>query len=188
MDKKFNPEKFEKLNNPERLIRIPPEYIWEKLDIPNCSVIIDIGAGTGLFSRAFSKLMTVGKVYSTDISPIMINWMNENIIEEYNNIIPLLTEESRIPLDDGIGDLVLMITIQHELDDPDKLLSEVRRVLKKGGKICIIDWKKKPMSSGPPFEIRLTSDQIINQLKSAGFTSVQNDETLDMFTFLQAVN
>ena len=41
---KFNPGKLEKLNNPERLKSIPPDYIWKKLNLSECKTIVDIGA------------------------------------------------------------------------------------------------------------------------------------------------
>ncbi len=49
-EKRFNPKKLHKLNNPKRLLDLPPEYIWSKLNMNAANVIIDIGAGTGFFS------------------------------------------------------------------------------------------------------------------------------------------
>jgi len=48
-----------------------------------------------------------------------------------------------------------MINLYHELEDPLKMLEESRRLLKKGGKLMIIDWKKGETPEGPPLELRL---------------------------------
>jgi SAM-dependent methyltransferase len=185
MNKKFNPDKLEKLNNPDRLKNIPPGYIWKKLNISECKTIVDIGAGTGLFSKAFSKIMGNGLVYALDISSIMVDWMQNNITDN-KNIIPMIMSESTIPLKDELSDLVLMITLHHELNDPKDLLLEAIRVLKKDEKICIIDWEKKEMPFGPSLGIRCSTEEISRQLESSGFSSIKNDTSLNMFNMVWA--
>ncbi len=53
MSEKFNPDNLEKLNNPERLNLIDLRELLKILDLNNYPKIADVGAGTGLFSRAF---------------------------------------------------------------------------------------------------------------------------------------
>jgi tRNA A58 N-methylase Trm61 len=56
MNNRFDPKKLEKLNNPERLKIVPPQYIWKMLNLKNVRTIVDIGAGTGFFSIPFLEL------------------------------------------------------------------------------------------------------------------------------------
>lgn len=186
MEKKFNPKKLEKLNNPNRLKNIPPDYIWDKLQLSECKTILDIGAGTGLFSKAFAELMGDGEIYALDISEVMIRWIEDNVVDRYKNIKPTLMSESKIPLVDEFADLVLMITLHHELDSPEIMLKEALRILKKEGKICIIDWKKAETPMGPPLEIRCSIEVVTKQLKDAGFNKIQSDNSLDMFSIIFA--
>lgn len=186
MDKKFNVKKLEKLNNPNRLISIPPSYIWGKLDIENCKTIVDVGAGTGLFSKAFYELMDDGIVYSLDISQIMIDWIKENISSNNIGIKPIIMTETIIPLENKMSDLVIMIALHHELDKPIEILREVLRILKPTGKICIIDWKNEEMPFGPPINIRCSVKDISKQLSLVGFNNIQIDNSLDMFSMLWA--
>ncbi len=178
MDKKFNPKKLEKLNNPARLEDIPPAYVWDKLKIDKCETLIDIGAGTGFFSRAFSDFMSDGVVFAADISPVMIDWMNEYIVDSSPGIKPILMDESTIPLEDSVADLVLMVNLHHELDLPETTLGEAYRLLKPEGKICIIDWKKEEMPYGPSLEIRCAVDDVKAQLETARFINVSIDDSL----------
>ena len=53
MSEKFNPDNLEKLNNPERLNLIDLRELIKILDLKDDPKIADVGAGTGLFSRAF---------------------------------------------------------------------------------------------------------------------------------------
>jgi len=49
-EKKFDPQKLQKLNNPQRLIDIPPDFVRGKLNIETAAVLVEIGAGTAFFS------------------------------------------------------------------------------------------------------------------------------------------
>jgi len=173
-DKKFDPKKLQKLNNPERLLDTPPEEIWKhlNLNIGELDTFIDIGAGTGFFSVPFVKYIKNGKIYACDISELMVNWMTSNICPKYPNIIPIRMEENTIILQDELADLVYMINLHHELNSPEQMLKEAYRLLKRAGKIFIVDWKKEEMPQGPPVEIRYKPEKVQDQLLKAGFEDV----------------
>jgi ubiquinone/menaquinone biosynthesis C-methylase UbiE len=172
IDKKFNPEKMQKLNNPQRLKEISPDYIWSKLNLKKADVLVDLGAGTGFFSIAFLKLANSSKIYACDISNVMLDWMKQNIVSEYPEINPVKSEEDSIPLDNGIADLVFMINLYHELDNPEGSVKEAYRILRPGGKIFIADWRKEKMDDGPPIEIRYTPEKVRDHLGQAGFNKI----------------
>jgi ubiquinone/menaquinone biosynthesis C-methylase UbiE len=178
-EKKFDPKKLAKLNNPQRLIDIPPDYIWDKLNLKSPDIIADIGAGTGLFSIAFLNKSGPSKIYACDLSEVMIEWMKENVIPDYPNIIPVKTEEKHIPLTDEIADLVFMITLHHELEEPAMILKESFRILNPGGTIFIADWKKIEMPEGPPVSIRCIPEQVMEQMERAGFINLEIDNDLE---------
>ena len=170
--KKFNPNKLKKLNDPQRLTDIPPDYVWAKLNISNPQTIVEIGAGTGFFSMAFLQKSTSSTLYACDLSDIMIEWIKENISPQYPHIIPLKTEEHCVPLDDGSADLVFMINVHHELENPALTLKEANRIVEPGGKIFIVDWKNEAMSEGPPTDIRYSPATVKKQLMGAGFKDI----------------
>ncbi len=169
---KFDPKKLQKLNNPKRLIDIPPDYVWGKLKMEFPGVFVDLGTGTAFFSIAFLRRFNPSKIYACDSSEVMINWMEENVSPKYPNIVPIKTDEHSIPLNDEIADLVFMINLHHELDTPSLTIKESNRLLKAGGKVLIVDWKKEDMPEGPPVEIRYLPEQIEGQLINAGFKQI----------------
>jgi ubiquinone/menaquinone biosynthesis C-methylase UbiE len=183
--RKFDPSKLAKLNDPKRLKILNPEVIWTKADLRDAEVIVDIGAGTGFFALPFSKKLKAGKVYACDTSDVMIEWMKNNLpVELQGIIIPLKMEESSVPLADGIANLVYMINLHHELEDPVMILKESFRILRDGGKLIIIDWKKEETPEGPPLAIRVTEETIERQMLACGFTTIKKHAVLPYHNFL----
>ena len=181
---KFDPKKLAKLNNPERFKTLNPNVIWDALDMQNPKVLIDIGAGTGFFTKEFSKKLADGKIYACDSSEVMIQWMQENITD--GNIIPLQCSEAFVDLPDTIADLVYMINVHHEILEPERLLSEAYRLLKIGGKVAIIDWKAEEMQDGPPLKIRISDKIIGQQLSEIGFINIVKHNVLPLHSFITA--
>lgn len=175
---KFDTDKLNHLNNPERLKDIPPEYIIEKLNINSPRFILDIGAGTGFFSNEFSKNVEVEKIYALDIADEMIYWMSENLVPENHKIIPQKMEEDKIDLEDDLADAIIMINVHHEFHYPIRILNEAKRLLRQGGKLAVVDWAKKETEHGPPVEKRYSTSQIKKQLEKIPFDDIQIYEDL----------
>ncbi|MBU1194917.1 MAG: methyltransferase domain-containing protein [Proteobacteria bacterium] len=171
-EKKFDPKKLAKLNNPQRLVDIPPDYIWTKLHIKKPDTFIEIGAGTAFFSVAFFEKFKPSALYACDVSEVMVNYIKEHVSLKFPDIIPVKTEESAVPLDSGIADLVFMINLHHELDTPSASVKEAYRLLKPDGQVFIVDWKKKDMLQGPPTHIRCLPEEVKQQMTDAGFKNI----------------
>ncbi len=166
-EKRFDPKKLHKLNDPKRLRDLPPDYLWAKICLPAAEVLIDIGAGTGFFSIPFAPYAK--KLYACDISDVMLAWLQQNVCPSYPTIVPVKMAAQAVPLPDQVADLVYMINLHHELDEPVDLLRECRRLLKDGGKLLIADWKKQEMAEGPPAEIRCLPEEVKSDVEQAGF-------------------
>ena len=183
-EKKFDPRRLQKLNNPERLKDIPLEYIQGKLNLENPRVLVEIGAGTAFFSKALLELFRASTIYACDLSETMLHWIKENVTPGNPNIIPVKNQESSVPLDSGMADLVFMITLHHELENPLLMLKEAHRLLKPGGAVFIVDWLKKEMNEGPALAIRCLSEEAADQLVQVGFENVQAHEDLNKYFFV----
>ena len=68
------------------------------------------------------------------------------------------------------ADIVFYNTVLHDFRDPAKVLRNAKTMLKLGGKLVNVDWKKKPTAFGPPLQIRFSEEQAVNLIRQAGFT------------------
>jgi ubiquinone/menaquinone biosynthesis C-methylase UbiE len=184
-DRKFDPRSIDKLNDPVRLSREDPDVIWKELALADPRVLVDIGAGTGFFAVPFSRRLARGRVYACDLQEEMLAWMREHLPADVRDrIVPVRMEETRVPLEDGNADLVYMINLHHELEDPAAIMGEAYRLLKRGGAVAVIDWKQGETPSGPPQEIRIPEDRIAADIAQAGFRDIARHPVLPYHSFV----
>lgn len=187
---KFDSAKLERLNDPGRFESIPPARLWEALGEPaHARVIIEVGAGTGMFAAAFSELAPHATVYATDIEDSMLEWMRLNRPQvAEGRIVALRSEESHVPLADGIADVLFMINLHHELAEPDAMYAEACRLLRPRGQLLVVDWAVRETPKGPPMTVRVSTAQLEDHLHRAGFKNVHVDDgILEWHTLATAV-
>ena len=177
---KFDLAKLERLNDPGRFETLIPDAMWEALGRPDgVRVIVEIGAGTGLFASEFAARAPESTVYAADLEPAMVAWISENRPEAASGrIVPLLAEESRVPLEDGIADVVVMINLHHELAEPAASYRDAVRLLSPGGRLLAVDWAARDTPKGPPMNVRISAEEATAFLESAGLTDVRIHESL----------
>lgn len=187
---KFNMERLERLNDPGRFETLPPDVFWEALGAPSGeTVLVEIGAGTGLFASAFVARSPEVIVYAADTADQMLEWMQFNRPEvAENRIFPVKASETGLPLPDAMADALYMINLHHELAEPDASYAEAFRLLKPGGRILVVDWAPRETPKGPPQEIRVQPAELERVLVDAGFAEVRVDsERLPWHTMATAV-
>jgi ubiquinone/menaquinone biosynthesis C-methylase UbiE len=164
---KFSPDKASILEDDERYTLLQPEMTLRQFGLQEGMTFVDIGAGTGFFSRAASKIVgDEGVVYATDISTRMLDEFRR--VGAPNNVRLLQSDEYEVPVPSGQADLVLFAFVLHESVDIPRFLKEAVRLLKPDGRIVIIEWKKQEEEHGPSIEERLSKNELIAQCK--GFT------------------
>jgi ubiquinone/menaquinone biosynthesis C-methylase UbiE len=184
---KFDMAKLERLNDPGRFETLPPDLMWDALGRPDPERIVEIGAGTGVFSAAFTSLAPKATVWAADIEDTMIDWMRANRPEvALGRIVPIKAEETKIPLPDTWADLVVMINLHHELAEPEESYAEALRLLKPGGRLLVVDWAARETPKGPPQSVRATAEDIAEILIRVGFSAVEDHDVLVWHTMLTA--
>lgn len=104
-------------------------YRGEIANLVDGKVVLDIGCGHGdLLENAFESAKDT---YGIDPD---INAINRN---KFINHLSVADAEN-LPFKDNFFDVVTMAWVVEHLENPDKVLSEINRVLKPGGVVCFI--------------------------------------------------
>ena len=184
---KFNPERLAMLDDPERLDALRPDEMWRALGSPAPDVIVEIGAGTGGLAARFAALAPDALIYAADIEPGMLQWMKDKRPEvSAGRIVPLLSEENHVPCDDAVADIVYMVTLHHELEDPRAMYTEALRLLKPGGMLLVADWAPRRTPGGPPLHQRASAGEVMSMLEDAGFEDIAEHPELPWTWLLTA--
>jgi predicted methyltransferase len=146
------------------------------LGLTPAMTIADVGAGTGLFTRAFAeKVGRAGKVYAVDIAPRFL----EHIATEarkrgQTNVVTVLGSQDTTNLPTESVDLVFLCEVYHHLEKPEKTLASIRRALKPGGDLVVVDFDRVEGRS-PEFvlkHVRAGKDVFRREIERAGFSQV----------------
>jgi len=113
-----------------------------KIDVPPSAVIADIGAGTGYYSFKLALKVPAGKVYAVDIQDEMIAYLRKRKKELKDSIVEVVKSTTRSPnLPDNSVDLAILVDVYHELEFPQEMLQAIKKTLKPGGKILLIEYR-----------------------------------------------
>jgi ubiquinone/menaquinone biosynthesis C-methylase UbiE len=166
--RKFDPSRKAHVDSPERRRYLDPDAILDQLGIRSGMRVADVGAGTGYFTLPLAGISGGAvKVYAVDISREMLEAVRV-AAKGLGNIELLLANEDEIPLASDLLDLALMVNVLHELEGTGTL-KEVRRSLRPGGKLAVVDWRRRLMLEGPPLWHRLSEDMAVELVMGVGF-------------------
>lgn len=165
---KFDIKKLEKLDNLQRRKIMPPEETLRKFKIGHRGTFLDIGCGIGYFTIPAAKIINNGTAIGVDIMTEILDIAREKA-GDISNIEFKKSEEYSFPVEDNSIDYVFICNVVHEIEDKVRFFTEIKRVLKNKGYICIIDWDKKDMKMGPPVSERVSKEEVRNLAESSEF-------------------
>lgn len=117
-------------------------FPWDRV-LTRDATVLDLGCGSGWLSALLSRDERVRRVIAWDSSAALLadrlpevaahlDARMERIERVCGDFTPLLLEDRSV-------DLAVMVSAFHHADAPDELLSELRRVLRPGGAIALLD-------------------------------------------------
>jgi ubiquinone/menaquinone biosynthesis C-methylase UbiE len=178
-DKRFPASQAERLDNPERLVWLPPAEVIGALAVRVGDNIADVGAGTGYFSLPLSSTVGAqGKIYAVDAQAEMLAWIERKLKKaNLSNIELIHAEAGQTGLPASSCDLFFLANLWHEIDDRVAVLLEAQRVLKRNGRIAILDWRPdvEPIH-GPPLEHRIALSDALRETGLSGFEKLGSAE------------
>ena len=111
--------------------------------------VLDIAGGTGDLASAFARKVGLsGQVVLTDINEAMLREGRNRLLDAGVNLPTLACDAEHLPFADGYFDLVTVAFGLRNMTNKDAALVEMRRVLKPGGKLLILEFSRvaKPLA------------------------------------------
>jgi ubiquinone/menaquinone biosynthesis C-methylase UbiE len=164
-----DPARYAKMfDDPARDAWQMPVRVIETLALPASASVADIGAGTGYFSMRLAKAVPRGTVYAVDIEPAMLDHMRKRAAaEQLGNIVTVLGSEKSPNLPSPVH-AVIIVDTYHHIADRESYFRGLQKSLAPGARVTIIDFRKDA-PDGPPPQFRFERDQIVAEMKQAGF-------------------
>ncbi len=185
-ERRFDASLAHRLDQPDRLLWLPPQEVIAALDLHAGQTVADIGAGTGYFTLPMAAAVgATGRVLALDAQPEMLAHLGKKLDSCSAAPVELVhAEADATTLPDGCCDLALLANVWHEFSDRAAVLAEVRRILKPGGRIALLDWRPDvERIEGPPLDHRLSAASAFAELAVAGF-SAATQATVGKYSWL----
>ncbi|MGO9480599.1 MAG: class I SAM-dependent methyltransferase [Candidatus Kryptoniota bacterium] len=156
---RFEAKHHQRLDSSYRRRILPPVSTLKKFGLKKGMSVADIGAGTGYFLFPASKIAgTNADVYAVDSSKEMLSMLERKKLPTNVRLIYTMDGYS-FDIKSGQVDYVIASAILHE-NEPVRFLKEIRRVMRPGAKLLIVEWRKESLRAGPPMEERLSPEDV----------------------------
>ncbi|HOW56126.1 MAG TPA: methyltransferase domain-containing protein [Syntrophorhabdaceae bacterium] len=154
---------------------IDTERFFEILNVEKSMVLLDIGAGSGDYTIPLAEAIGPGgHIYALDAWEEGLARVRARASEKHLNNVSTLEADANehIPVADGTVDICLIANVLHDLlreATGETVIREMLRVLKPGGRLALLEFKKIGDGPGPPLHIRLSEEDVRNLLVPFGF-------------------
>ncbi len=163
------------------------ERMAERLGLKPGSRVLDVGTGTGVFlPYILSSIGKNGRIVALDLAEEMLKKAR---IKGFNgNIDYLQADITDIPLSSGIFDSVVCYSSFPHFRDKVKALTEINRVMKKGGKVVICHTSSRAhineihhQMPAVKDDLLPDADQVRSILLAAGFGEINIEDDSDSY-------
>lgn len=151
-----------------------PEVVTTHFHLKPGDKVADFGAGNGFFLKPLVEAVgPEGKVYACEIQKGLVEKLgNFARVNGFTNIQPLwcdLEEADGIKLPNSTLDAGILVNTLFQFELKAGALAEIRRVLRPGGVLHVIDWSESFGGLGPQPKDIITKDQAITLCEAAQF-------------------
>lgn len=148
-----------------------PDEILARLHLQEGQTAADIGSGGGYFTLALSRRVgKTGRVYAVDVRKKNLDFIRRQAEQAGpSNIIFVLASKSGPELPDAGLDLVFARNVFHHLPSPETYFAGLKRSLKPGGRVAIIERMKKGFGFDALFGHHTSPEIIRGRMEKAGY-------------------
>jgi len=160
------------LDRREREDEEDPDLAMRLMRVQRGATVADLGAGSGYFTTRLARAVgPQGRVYAVDIQQGMLDLLQAALARErLTNVVPVLgaIDDPRLPADSL--DLVLMVDVYHEFSAPQTMRQHIRRALKPGGRLVLLEYRAEDPDVPIRPEHKMTKAQVKLEVEHEGFT------------------
>ena len=122
--------------------------------VPAGGKVLDIAGGTGDLSRGWAKKVgRDGEVWLTDINSSMLGVGRDRLLNEGLVLPVAVCDAEKLPFPDDYFDLVSVSFGLRNMTHKDTALQEMRRVLKPGGTLLVLEFSKVNKTLEPAYDL-----------------------------------
>ena len=139
--------------------------------------VADIGAGSGLFTRLFAaEVGNAGRVYAVDIARAFLEGNLRRAREQgHENVIAIESTQQDTRLAAASIDLAFICDAYHHFEQPQAMLASIRRALRAGGTLVVVDFERIPGVS-PDWilkHVRAGKDEFRAEIEAGGYRFIE---------------
>jgi len=128
----------------------------------------DFGAGSGHYARVAAAIVgPSGRVYAIDVQEEILKHLKLNTHDRHKSSIETIWGDIEklggSQLRDGLLDAVILANTLFQVENRSGLLGEIRRILKPGGKLLVVDWAGSYGGMGP------AADKVVSEYDAEAF-------------------
>ena len=178
----------ERWDSRDRLAWQKPIIVLDVIGAGSGDVVADLGAGTGYFTALLAtQVGSEGRVYAVDVEQGMLDYIKRRELYSQDWIVPVLADPDDPKLPVGEIDLVLTVNTWHHIENRTAYLAKLRRCLRIGGRVTVIDYRMGDLPQGPPDELKLSRETVLSEFEQAGWQLLTESVALPyqyLLTFL----
>jgi ubiquinone/menaquinone biosynthesis C-methylase UbiE len=146
----------------------------EKSGIQPGMEIADLGAGSGHYTMAAAKaLLSTGRVYAIDVEKELLAKIKNNAARAgLYNVEVIWGDIEKIngtKLKEASIDLAFLCNVLFQEENKTNIIKEIKRILKPGGRVLVVDWEDSFGGIGPSAEMVVKRDEAMDLFEKNGF-------------------
>jgi len=120
------------------------ETIMRAANLDDAELLLDLACGTGIYARPLARRLTRGAVVGVDLSMPMLTQASRRVRAEGRvNLLLIHGDAADLPVADSRCDVVNCCGALHLFADLPRVLRQVNRVLKPGGRFTVATFRKR---------------------------------------------
>jgi ubiquinone/menaquinone biosynthesis C-methylase UbiE len=151
---------------------INPSTVVAQMGLKNGQTVVDLGCGAGFYTLAAARAVgDNGMVHAIDVQDAKLAATQSAARQNgLNNITTLKADLDKplLSIAEGACDAVVMGSIVHEISSREALFKNAYRILKTGGKVLVVEWKKEMTPLGPPIDKRVAEQELEAEFAKIG--------------------